>query len=125
MENIKSLLKKYGHLHSRRMEKGRWYWMDKAIIRHYTPLVGTAGITVYNYLASLANREQCCYPSQRHLAKILVLSRTTIGKSIKLLEKHHLIAVDKSGRYQQKYRLLYVSGTDTGKPVSNNSQIMA
>src|SRR5215208_17987 len=108
MEHIKSVLKHYAKYRSRRIVKGQWYWIDKEIIRRYAPAVGTAGITVYNYLASLANTEQSCYPSHRHLAKVLGLSRTTVAKAIKRLEEHQLIAVEKTGRYHQQYRLLAV-----------------
>lgn len=92
----------------RRMEDGCWYWVDKAIIRQYAPRVGAVGITVYNYLASLVDLDQTCFPSQRHIGEVLGYSRTTINRTIQTLERHRLIAVDKIGRYRQSYRLLDV-----------------
>ena len=90
----------------RRIERGKWYWMEKAVIREYTPKVGALGIAVYNYLASLVDLDQSCFPSQRRIGEVLGYSRTTINRAIKRLERHGLIVVDKSARYQHTYRLL-------------------
>ena len=92
----------------RRMENGSWYWIDKAVIRDFAPKVGVVGIAVYNYLASLANTNQTCFPSQGRIGDVLGYSRTTVNRVIKTLEQHGLISVDKTGRYQQTYRLLDV-----------------
>jgi len=91
------------------MERGNWYWMDKTIIQEYAPKVGVLGIAVYCYLASLANADQFCFPSQQRIGRILGYSRTSINRTIKKLEKHGLIRIDRSGRYQQTYTLLKVS----------------
>ena len=87
--------------------------MEKAIIREYTPKVGVLGIAVYNYLASLADANQSCYPSQRRIGEVLGYSRTTINRTIKKLETHGLIRVEKSGRYTQVYRLLELGANQT------------
>ena len=96
-------------VNARRMVKGQWYWLDKSIIRYYTPRIGALGIAVYCYMASLADVRQTCYPSQKHIAKVLGYSRTTINRVIKRLEHARLIQVDRSGRYQHIYTLLKVS----------------
>ena len=93
----------------RRMERGSWFWMEKAIIRYYTPKVGTLGIAVYCYLASLANTRQTCFPSQKHIANVLGYSRTAINRVIRKLEMAGLVQVDRSGRYQHTYTLLRAS----------------
>lgn len=90
------------------MGKGNWYWMEKAVIREYTPKVGALGIAVYNYLASLVDINQSCYPSQKHIAEVLGYSRTTINRVIQKLEDNGLVIVDRSGRYSHIYRLLKV-----------------
>lgn len=95
--------------HIRRMERGNWYWMEKAVIQKYAPKVGALGIAVYNYLASLANAKQFCFPSQRRIGEVLGYSRTTINRAVKRLEKNGLIQVDRSGRYQHTYTLLKTS----------------
>lgn len=83
--------------HSRRMVRGNWYWTDKAIIRQYARKVGAVGIAVYDCLASFANIEQTCYPSQQYIGDILGYSRTTVNRAIKTLEHHGLIAIEKRG----------------------------
>jgi biotin operon repressor len=93
----------------RRIEDGKWYWVEKAVIREYTPKVGLLGIAVYNYLASLANAGQFCYPSQRRIGEVLGYSRTSINRAIKRLENHGLIQIDRTGRYPQTYTLLKIS----------------
>ncbi|MEN6520074.1 MAG: helix-turn-helix domain-containing protein [Armatimonadota bacterium] len=90
------------------MKKGNWYWIEKAFIREYTPKVGALGVAVYNYLASLVDTNQSCYPSQKHIAEVLGYSRTTINKVIKKLEDNGLVLVERSGRYSHIYRLLAV-----------------
>lgn len=95
---------------TRRRVDGKWYWTEKAVIRRYTPKVGLLGIAVYDYLASLVGPDQVCFPSQRHIGEVLGgYSRTSINRAIKRLEKHGLIAVEKSGRRTQAYRLLAVA----------------
>lgn len=93
---------------TRNIRDGNWYWIDKNIIRQYTPIVGLLSIVVYNYLASMANAKQTCYPSQQHIADVFGYSRTSINKAIRRLEIHGLISVDKTSRYPQNYRLLRI-----------------
>lgn len=107
----------------RHMQHGSWFWIDKAVIRVYAPKIGALGIAVYSYLASLADADQSCYPSQQHIGEVLGYSRTTINRVIKKLERHRLIAVDKVGRYQQSYRLLDVRcSTDALQVLSTCTQ---
>jgi biotin operon repressor len=91
------------------MEPGNWYWLEKAIIREYAPKVGPLGIAVYNYLASLVDSEQMCFPSQRRIGEVLGYSRTSINRAIKRLEYHGLLSVQRSGRCTQTYQLLEIS----------------
>lgn len=93
---------------TRSLKDKNWYWIDKAIIQEYAKQIGAVGIAVYNYLASLADTNQTCFPSQKHIAEVLGYSRTTVCITIKKLEKHGLIAVDKRSRYYCVYRLLKV-----------------
>lgn len=103
------------------MEPGNWYWVEKAVIRKYAPKVGAVGIAVYNYLASLANTDQYCYPSQARIGEVIGYSRTAINRAIKRLEENGLILVEKSGRYQQGYRLLRMSCKPNAPQVSAGS----
>jgi len=90
----------------RDLRNGDWYWVHKAVIREYAPKVGAIGIAVYNFLASLADGRQICFPSQRYIAERLGYSRSYINETLKLLEKNGLIRIEKKGRYHRIYHLL-------------------
>jgi len=92
----------------RDLRNGGWYWIDKAVIKSYTPKVGAVGISVYSFLASLADRSQGCFPSQKYIANSLGYSRATINKTLKVLERYGLIRIDKRSRYHCVYKLLKV-----------------
>ena len=92
----------------RTLRDGDWYWIDKAVIQRYTPLVGAMGIAVYSFLASLADRNQRCFPSQKYIAEHLGYSRTTVNRALKGLEKTGLIRIVKRDRYHCVYSLLAV-----------------
>jgi len=92
----------------RDLRNGDWYWIHKAVIQEYTRKVGAIGIVVYNLLASLADREQGCFPSQKYIARCLGYSRSYINETLKLLERHGLISIEKRGRYHCVYHLLRV-----------------
>lgn len=91
----------------RELISGDWYWVNKAVIRH-APRVRAIGITVYNFLASLADKNQSCFPSQRYIAESLGYSRTSINRALKLLKKNDLIRIEKRSRYHCVYQLLKV-----------------
>jgi len=95
-----------GKIEIRDLRNGDWYWVHKAVIREYAPKVGAIGIVVYNFLASLADRDQECFPSQKYIAKTLGYSRSYINETLKLLEKNGLIRIGKKGRYHRIYHLL-------------------
>jgi biotin operon repressor len=90
----------------RDLRNGDWYWVHKAVIREYAPKVGAIGIIVYDFLASLADRDQECFPSQKYIARALGYSRSYINETLKLLEKSGLIRIGKKGRYHRIYHLL-------------------
>ncbi|MBM4305163.1 MAG: helix-turn-helix domain-containing protein [Deltaproteobacteria bacterium] len=90
----------------RDLRNGDWYWVPKAVIREYAPKVGAIGIVVYDFLASLAGRDQECFPSQKYIARTLGYSRSYINETLKLLEKSGLIRIEKKGRYHRIYHLL-------------------
>jgi biotin operon repressor len=92
----------------RDLRNGGWYWVDKAVIKNFTPKVGAVGIAVYSFLASLADSSQGCFPSQKYIANSLGYSRATINKSLKLLERYGLIRIDKRSRYHCVYKLLSI-----------------
>ncbi len=92
----------------RDLRNGNWYWIDKVVINNFASKVGAVGIAVYSFLASLADRSQGCFPSQKYIADSLGYSRATVNKTLKLLEKNGLIRIDKRSRYHCVYKLLKV-----------------
>ena len=92
----------------RDLRDGDWYWIHRAVIRGYAQKVGAIGIAVYNFLSSLADSDQECFPSQKYVAKSLGYSRATISKTIKVLERSGLIKIEKRSRYHCVYHLLKV-----------------
>ncbi len=108
----------------RDLRNGGWYWVHKAVIREYAPKVGAIGIVVYNFLASLVDSSQVCFPSQKYIARALGYSRATISKKIKLLKENGLIRVEKRSRYHRVYHLLKVrcKPTETQMSTHGNSE---
>ncbi len=104
---------------ARTMGDGDWYWVNKEIIRRYTPSVRAVGIAVYNLLASLADRSQSCFPSQRYIAERLGYSRATVNQAIGLLRECRLVAVERIGGNRCRYRLLRVASNAGEKGLSN------
>ncbi len=92
----------------RKMDEGGWYWISKIVIQEYASKVGAMGIAVYNFLASMVDRNQSCFPSQQYIADHLGLSRSTVNKTLNRLESHFLIRKEGRGRHHRTYRLLQV-----------------
>src|SRR3989304_2206183 len=97
---------RYPYDEIRKMDEGGWYWIPKVVIQEYAPKVGTMGIAVYNFLASMADRNQSCFPSQQYIADRLGCSRPTVSRALKRLEVHGLIRKETRSRYHCVYRLL-------------------
>ncbi len=94
----------------RQMSSGSWYWVSKAVIRDYVPLIGFYAVGVYHFLASMVNESQCCFPSQKYIANRLGCGRSTVAGALKKLERSHLIRVTRRSRYHSIYHLLEVRG---------------
>lgn len=101
---------------ARSIRDDKWYWIGKSILHTHARTVGVFGVAVYNCLASHANSDQTCYPSQQRIAGMLGCSRAAVNKAIKALEECGLIAVERRGRYPQLYRLL--------KPRCNSDRLL-
>ena len=94
--------------HARELKGGKWYWIHRAVIQDHAADIGAMGIAVYNVLASMADSNQECFPSQQYIADCLGYSRATINKAIKVLARHGLIGVEKRSPGHCVYRLLRV-----------------
>jgi biotin operon repressor len=93
----------------RNFNDGEWCWINKSVIQEYTSKVGPIGITVYSFLASMADSEQKCFPSQKYIAEKLGCSRATVSRTLKRLESNGLIRIEKRNRYHCAYQLSRVS----------------
>jgi len=92
----------------RELKNGSWYWIDKIIIQKYVSKIGAMGFTVYSFLASLANSNQSCFPSQKYIAERIGCSRSTVNKTIKVLVNCGLIKKERRNRYHCTYLLIKV-----------------
>ena len=91
---------------ARKLPTGEWYWINRAVIQD-AARIGIMGIAVYNVLASMANRNQECFPSQKHIADCLGRSRATVNRALKVLVEQGFVATAKRGPYRCcTYRLL-------------------
>jgi DNA-binding MarR family transcriptional regulator len=89
----------------RDLRNGDWYWIHKAVIQEYEQKVGAVGIVVYSFLASLADSDQRCFPSQRYIAESLGYSRSYINEVLKVLERNGLIRIERKGHHRVYYLL--------------------
>ena len=88
------------------MNSGGWYWVSKAVIQEYAAKVGLLPVSVYHFLASMADKNQSCFPSQKYIAAHLGCSRASVSKAMRVLETYGLIKADKRSRYHCVYHLL-------------------
>lgn len=109
----------------RELSKGNWYWADKAIVQKYVPKIGIMGFTVYSFLASLADSNQSCFPSQKYIAESIGCSRSTVNRTIKVLVKYELVRKERKDRYHCIYSLIKVrcKAEETQKLHNGNSDI--
>ncbi len=100
-------MKKDGKIEIRSIKRGKWYWIDKGILKNYASELKSSGLAVYNVLAYFANsKSQSCFPTQKTMANLIGLSRRTVSRRIRLLKGKRLIAIERmNGRF--KYFLLY------------------
>jgi len=89
-----------------------WYWVAKSVMREYASKIGPIPLSVYQFLASMTDANQCCFPSQKYIAEHLGCSRSSVNKAVRVLERHGMIRVDRRSRYHCVYSLLRL-------PVSN------
>lgn len=97
----------------RDLRNGEWYWANKLVLDH--PYFTPATKLVYHALAYFANnKRQSAYPSIVTISKLTGLSRPTVIKAIKSLEKYYFIKTSKSAGKVTEYQLLKIID---GKPV--------
>jgi len=78
----------------RNLRNGQWYWISRAVLKQYGPILKGSGLAVYNILASYANsKSQTCFPTQKTMADRIGLCRETVNRKVKLLREIRLVGV--------------------------------
>ncbi|HTY11516.1 MAG TPA: helix-turn-helix domain-containing protein [Bacteroidota bacterium] len=103
----------------RKMEDGGWYWVSKPVIQEYAPKVGFLSACVYHLLASMADENQSCYPSQRYIAEKLGCCRSSVSRAVRKLKDQGLIRSNGKGRDHSVYQLLKVRSCTSAIQVSH------
>ena len=102
------------------MRDGNWFWIHKAVLSEYARKLGASGFLVYSALAFYADsKTQTCFPAQKAIAELTGLSRRTVIRKIKLLEKLALIQVTRK-KGSCIYRLLDADVTVASYPGDSN-----
>ena len=88
----------------RDLRNGDWFWLNKQILEHKR--LNSSDKLVYCALAYFANNvDQSCFPSFSALVKLTGISKPTVAKSIKNLEKNKLIGVERKRGKMSVYKL--------------------
>jgi len=103
----------------RSLKSGEWFWIDKTILWKHTSVIGFSALAVYAFLASMADENQSCYPSQKYIADHLRCSRATVNRAIQKLAKHKLIEIEKKSRRHFRYLLVPIDSCKRGTQVSH------
>jgi hypothetical protein len=84
-----------------------WFRVPNALLRDHAGEIGAAGIALYCALAMHANKDGACWPSLGTLADLTGLSRRTVIRTIRVLERASLVKVERRvGRTQTNtYRI--------------------
>lgn len=118
------MVKGSGKNDSRSMRHGKWYWVDKNVIQERAKVEGLLTIAVYHFLASMADENQTCYPSQEYIAEKMGCSRGSVNKAVKRLVRGGMISVSKLAGKSMVYHLLpldlYEEGTWVSRGVTGD-----
>jgi len=95
----------------RDLRDGKFLWIDKAALRLISESAGTMGVAVYSWLCYYANfKAQDCFPSITTLAYHCGVSRRTIMRAIKQLERLKTVSIERKKGKPNIYKLLNISG---------------
>jgi len=71
-----------------------WIWITDYVVERI-PAIGIAAFAVYAVLAKYADRHGTCFPSIRTIKAALSIGSSTVSRSLKTLEEHGLIKIEK------------------------------
>lgn len=108
----------------RKIEDSTFVWSSKCILLDgYTEKIGAHGLAVYIVLATCANKNQECYPTEAYIAEMLNCSRNTVSKYLKRLVKQKIIKIKSRTRYRSTYQLLCIK-CPTGKHLRSKKEAL-
>ena len=91
----------------RDLRDGKFLWIDKAALNLVSAKAGNRGVAVYSWLCYYANaKNQNCFPSLRTLAHNCNVSRRTIMRTVKVLEKIEIVSIERKKGKPNVYKLL-------------------
>ncbi len=96
-----------GNIDIRDLRDGKFLWIDKAALNLVSAKAGNRGVAVYSWLCYYANaKNQNCFPSLRTLALHCNVSRRTIMRTIKILERIEIVSIERKKGKPNVYKLL-------------------
>ena len=90
----------------RDMRKKEKFFIDDEFLNRYAKLCKIYATGVYVSLCRHANKEQICWPSHQKIADELAVSIRQVRYSLKILEKYHIIKVERMGKKMNNRYLL-------------------
>ena len=73
--------------------KPHWFWMDNQVIDTHGETIGAVGLAVYAILARHADKQGQAHPGLSRFHKLAGLTKPTVRKYLKLLQKTGLITI--------------------------------
>ena len=104
---------------ARRMNDGKWYWVEKKVTQKFVPRIGYLAMCVYHFLASMVDEAQHCFPSQQYMAEHLGCSRASVSRAIHMLKTVGLVSVTKRESSHTVYCLLKIRDSTDATEVSH------
>jgi len=113
-----------GNIDIRDLRDGKFLWIDKAALRIISDKAGTMGVAVYSWLCYYANfKAQDCFPSVTTLAHHCGVSRRTIMRAVKHLERIKAILIERKKGKANIYKLLNVPGPQGYPQASSDTDV--
>jgi DNA-binding transcriptional ArsR family regulator len=105
----------------RDLRDGKFLWIDKTALRFISENAGTLGVAVYSWLCYYANfKAQDCFPSITTLAYHCGVSRRTIMRAVKQLERLKAVSIERKKGKPNIYKLLNVMPAAKSYPQSSS-----
>jgi len=108
----------------RDLRDGKFLWIDKAALKLISENAGTMGVAVYSWLCYYANfKAQDCFPSVTTLAYHCGVSRRTIMRAVKQLERLKAVSIERKKGKPNIYKLLNISGVRSYPQASSDIDV--